>query len=197
MGTVKFYNGGQSVTESMIFSLYDIVTMRSNYTLSTYPTKTYTDKELTTESTTAKLIPLVKVDESSFNFQQKRFGIPYQNSNNIYGAMFGSSNTVHNKTLDTFNNVVASIDNLSEATYNGVKTMVLSATNLDSENSTTICSIQRSNKYQFVNNLLALQAGNHFYLDWAYYFDQDEYITLEPGETKTVVINFTLSDITA
>lgn len=201
MGTIKFYNGGQAMTEAMLFGLAEFDYLRDNFSLSVYPPDTYTNKELTTLMSPVRNVPHFNYESSyntTLNSILRRFGFPMQGgTTNVYAAMFGSTDTAHDKTLSTFHNAVASVSCLTEATYNGVKTLVISLTNLDSSNSVTVCSIQRSSYGQFKQYPRESQSSYGYYLDWAYYFDEDEYITLEPGGTKTVILSFTLSDLTA
>jgi hypothetical protein len=193
MGAIKFFNGGQSATEIMLFGRYNITTFVENYTMSALPEKMYSDSGLTTEAT--KEYPYVYYSTSSYPAKSVlRFSHPDGNNSVYYKA---SSDSTHDKTLYTFHNVVADVSVLSEALYNGVKEIALSLTNNGNE-IVTVKSLQRSNLMQAVASASATgSSSNSWYLDWAYYLDESEWITLAAGETKTITLTINISDLTA
>lgn len=187
MGAIKFFNGGQCVTEAMAFRMTS-----SSSSTSVYPSKTYSEAALQTE--TSATYPFT----SSSNLSQSlicRFYCGSIDSTSTHDKWKASSDDTHDKTLSTFHNVVATVQILAEEVSNGVKTISMTLTNSGNE-SVTVKSFQRSNGFKFSTSYGG-SAGDRYYLDWAYYLDESEWITLAAGETKAITLTITIADLTA
>jgi len=199
MGRLLFYNGGQSVTEGMIFNRSNIGIINSDYALSVYPSKTYSDASLTTEaSETYPLFSFRASYNSSWNGDLMRFGISTLSETNTTQRckMQASSNSTHDKTQTSFTDVVADVVMYGEETKSGNKYVVLIITNNDANNSVTVRSFQRSNYTCFGASASDTRGAYNYYLDWAYYLDASEYIVLKPSETKITMLKIGISDLT-
>lgn len=219
MGSLKFYRPMQAVWEINMFgsATYTSGTSRGNSAFNSSQSFRYcdatnglsgyffSDADLTTASTSNKFPVIAYSNSTSMQWQGAVICNPFLFVQNDApsaaqsdGYLSGTTNTTHDSTRNNLNNKVASIAIQQKVVNNGTATITISVTNLDTDNAVTVKAIEKVGYTPVatsVNN--ATQSGSlKYFLAWAYYLDESEWIELEAGETKTATLSITLADLT-